>query len=120
MSFYKKQSGNIGEALSVNFFLKKGYKILEKNFSCKLGEIDLIVEDICGTIIFVEVKLRLSTAFGFPREAITKDKIKHLKNTAAVYLKSKKLLDKVSTRFDCIEIIGSKEDYTLEHLEDIF
>ena len=66
---YAKENGTIGEALACNFLKQNGYKIIQTNYKNRLGEIDIIaMQD--KTLVFVEVKSRLSTKFGLPREAI--------------------------------------------------
>ena len=116
---YAKENGNIGEALACNFLKQNGYKIIQTNYKNRLGEIDIIaMQD--KTLVFVEVKSRLSTKFGLPREAINYYKQKKIINVATVYLKQKKLFDNICVRFDCIEILGKKTDYKIEHLTNIF
>ena len=80
----KQNLGLIGEKLAVRLLQKKGYKILEKNFRCKLGEIDIIAleED---TLVFVEVKTRWSKSFGEPEEAVTPRKIHSIIKTGQYY-----------------------------------
>jgi len=80
----KQNLGGIGEKLAVNLLQKKGYRILEKNFRSKLGEIDIIAleED---TLVFVEVKTRWSKSFGLPEEAVTPRKIRSIIKTGQYY-----------------------------------
>lgn len=117
--FYNKETGNIGESLAVNHLKKNGYKIIERNYKNKIGEIDIIAKKD-DTIIFVEVKMRKNTNFGLPQEAVDSYKQRKIRNVATYYLKSKNLYDRASVRFDCIAIIGDKLDYKLSHLENIF
>lgn len=79
--------GKWGESLAADFLSKKGYKILARNFRTEYGEIDLIVtrEDV---LIFVEVKTRTSNEFGYPEDAITKQKREHLLDSAQAYLQN--------------------------------
>ena len=111
--------GKEGEALVCNYLKNKGYKIIETNYKNIIGEIDIIAKINC-IYVFIEVKTRSSLKFGYPREAIDFRKIQKIKNVAISYLKYNNLLDKVSIRFDCIEILGNKLDYTINHLENIF
>ena len=115
--YFNKQIGNIGESLAYNY-LKDKMKIIETNYKNKIGEIDIIAKD-GQTIVFIEVKTRSSLKFGMPREAINKAKIKKIRDTAISYLKYKNLLDKVSIRFDCIEIIGNERQSEINHLKNI-
>ena len=69
----------------VNILKKNGYKILEKNFRTKFGEIDLIgIDD--DTICFIEVKARSSSDYGNPEEFVTKRKQERLWRTASIYI----------------------------------
>lgn len=63
--------GKKQEAIAQNFLKKKGYKILESNFSTKIGEIDIVANDK-NVIVFVEVKYRTTDGFGLPREAVNR------------------------------------------------
>lgn len=95
--------GKSGEIIAIRFLKKKGYKILEKNFSSPLGEIDIIAQDK-GILCFIEVKTRRPTAFGLPEEGITSQKRKHLTRIAQFYLKRWGLTNK-NCRFDVVSII---------------
>ena len=96
--------GARGEYWAARFLQEKGYKILEKNFRNKLGEVDLIVKDK-GTVCFVEVKVRMSTAFGMPFEAVHYRKQKKLAQLAQSYLKFKFHTVNIFSRFDVISIL---------------
>ncbi|WP_312353675.1 YraN family protein, partial [Aminipila sp.] len=71
-----------GEEVASNYLKNKGYQVLERNFRCKMGEIDIIA-CIHKTLVFVEVKTRRNLKFGLPCEAITKNKKVHIKKVAA-------------------------------------
>lgn len=70
-------AGKIGENYAVSLLRRQGYKILERNFRSKFGEIDVIALDH-NTLVFVEVKTRWSPKFGDPAEAVTSQKLRHL------------------------------------------
>lgn len=91
------------------------YQILEKNFRCKCGEIDIIAKK-GEYYVFIEVKYRTTAESGLPAEAVTKPKQQHIKKTAAYYLMQNDLYDKVSCRFDVIDILGTK----LTHYKNAF
>ena len=111
--------GKFGEKLALKHLKKLKYKILEVNYTNKIGEIDIIAKDK-ETIVFIEVKTRSSCKFGFPKESITYSKINKIKTTAISYLKYKGLYEKNSVRFDCIEIVGDQLDYDINHIQNIF
>ncbi len=112
-------TGKIGENITINYLVNKGYRIIESNYRNSIGEIDIIAQDK-NIIVFIEVKTSSSLRFGRPKERINFYKINKIKNVALCYLKQNKLYDKVSIRFDCIEIVGDKLNYEIEHLENIF
>jgi len=113
--YYKKELGNAGEERACKYLEEKKYKIIERNFSCKLGEIDIIARDK-RELVFVEVKTRTNTEYGLPSEAVTKGKIKHLLNTISYYLYIKKIENK-NIRIDVIEIY--KSENKINHLKQI-
>ena len=80
-----KQTGNYGETLACEFLKKRGYKILERNFRIRGGEIDIVAKD-GGFMVFVEVKARYSHEYGLPIESITPWKIRALLKSASFYL----------------------------------
>lgn len=88
---------------------KNGYKIIEKNYKTKLGEIDIIADDK-GVISFVEVRSKNSPRFGLPEETINKKKEAQISKAAMAYIKQYNLMDK-SCRFDvvCIQGVDSPE-----------
>lgn len=114
----KRQRGIAGEELAVDFLLKKGYRILERNYRFERGEIDIIAEDN-NTLVFVEVKTRRSKEFGEPEDAVTPGKQKQIKQTAEGYIFQYQIDDR-SCRFDIVAIdIGMKEP-SIRHIEDAF
>ncbi|MEW9123729.1 MAG: YraN family protein [Thermotaleaceae bacterium] len=110
--------GAFGERMAAAYLKKKGYEILQNNFRCRLGEIDIIAIHR-NTYVFVEVKTRRSLDFGRPVEAISEKKKRHMLNTAQSYLSMKRLLD-TNFRFDAIEVFIEQERVkNIEHLENI-
>lgn len=76
--------GKKGEELAEKYLQKLGYKILTRNFRCKLGEIDIIAQDR-NILVFIEVKTRWSKKFGLPEEAVTPWKIKSIIKTGEYF-----------------------------------
>ncbi len=95
-------TGNKGEELACQYLKNQGYKILEKNYHIRAGEIDIIAKD-GEYLVFVEVKTRFSHQYGLPKESITYQKIKHLLRTAAFYLQKINWGDK-PYRLDVVSI----------------
>lgn len=112
---YKGNKGYKYEQISKSYLISKGYHILDTNFLCRFGEIDIIAmyKDI---LVFVEVKGRKNTLHGYPREYVTENKIKKLVLTAKYYLKTKKIFDK-QCRFDVIEVI--EDNKKINHIKNI-
>ena len=86
------QTGNYGETLAVEFLKKQGYRILERNFRIRGGEIDIVAKDK-NNLVFVEVKTRWSHEFGLPAESVTPWKIRFLIRAAQFYLAKTKGFD---------------------------
>lgn len=98
----KKQLGDQGEKMALNFLQKLGYKIIETNFRKPFGEIDIIAKDK-ETLVFIEVKARSNEKFGSPEEAITFWKKRRIIKAAQYYL-LKNNLKNIPFRIDVIAI----------------
>lgn len=96
--------GSEAEDMACHYLEKMNYTILEKNFRCRSGEIDIIAFHE-GAIVFVEVKYRKDCKLGYPREAVHYYKQRNITKVASYYLLTKGKYDK-SCRFDVVEIIG--------------
>jgi len=109
MNRYRKNLGDWGEDLAIRFLQKRGYTIVEQNFSSRYGEIDIIAmhPKETDTICCIEVKTRISTQFGEPEQAITSNKIKRLHDTACSYFFQNRIEDKIF-RLDVISIFVNK------------
>lgn len=83
--------GKYGEDLATDFLMNHGYKILERNFRIRGGEIDIIALD-ARTLVYIEVKTRTSHLFGLPEESVTVHKIKFLERAAKFYRANRKHL----------------------------
>ena len=113
----KKELGNIGEEISTNYLEKCGYEVIERNYRCRQGEIDIIARDN-DELVFIEVKTRSNLCFGRPREAVDGYKQNHIYKTARYYL-YKNHLEKSYVRFDGIEIYLKKDKYKLKLLKNV-
>lgn len=109
--------GKQGELIAVDFLIKKGYTIRDKNWRYLKSEVDIIAQKE-NTIVAVEVKTRTSDYFGDPQDFITKKKVKLLVLAMNEYVISKELDAEV--RFDIIAILQNKKAFKIEHLEDAF
>jgi putative endonuclease len=104
--------------VAAQFLKKNGYRILEKNYVCKMGEMDIIAKEK-DTLAFVEVKTRTSTAFGPPQLAVNATKQMQLSKVALWFLKEKKL-EAVKARFDVVAILLRPQGKEIELIKDAF
>jgi len=114
----KKELGKKGEEIALRFLKKKGYRIIEKNYVCKMGEMDIVAREK-DTLVFVEVKTRTSTHFGPPQLAVNFSKQRQLSKVALNYLKEKHLGD-VKARFDVVAILLKEKEEEMELIRDAF
>ena len=115
----KKQIlGQEGEQIAGHFLKKKGYKLVEQNFRCPGGELDLIALDR-RVIVFVEVKTRSDDRLGTPLEAVHRHKQKRM-TKAALYFLSRHHLHDRDARFDVIGISFEGGKPVVEHIQNVF
>lgn len=100
-----REQGQYTENLACRYLENKGFKLIEKNFNCKMGEIDLIMKDK-DSLVFVEVRYRKTNNYGSGAESITASKQNKLIKTASLYLQRHAKLNKYPARFDVISITG--------------
>ena len=109
MPHSRSRFGSAGEALAAEYLERKGYRVLERNVRMPVGELDLV----ClaprqprfwrkRELVFVEVKARSSSAFGYPEEAVTRAKQRHLVRAAQSYIAAHRALRGSSYRIDVI------------------
>lgn len=99
----KRQQGGIGEDIAAKYLQKQGYKILQRNYFCHFGEIDIVAQD-GAYIVFVEVKARTSYAFGAPREAVDWRKQQTIVQCAKLWLTANGKYG-APVRFDVVEVM---------------
>jgi putative endonuclease len=116
----KKRLGRWGEKHCEKFLKRKGLKKLARNFSCKTGEIDLVMLDTEGTIVFVEVRTKASESFEPPESTITSAKKTKLCRTAQYFLTTNKI-DNRPCRFDIVTIVlGQTGPPKTKHYQNSF
>jgi putative endonuclease len=81
----RKDTGSLGEKLAREHLKKKGYRILETNYHCRAGEIDIVAK-YQDELVFIEVRTKTNLDFGSPEESITEAKMEHLRLSANRYL----------------------------------
>jgi len=111
--------GNRGEELAAAFLERNGFRIVERNFRCKGGEVDIIAKD-GKTIVFIEVKSRRTLTYGVPQLAVTPFKQRQISKAALTWLSKKRLHDSPA-RFDVISILlESSYSHQIEHIRNAF
>lgn len=117
--YQRHEIGRIGEEVSVKYLEQKNYKIVERNFECTQGEIDIIAFDLYKKeLVFIEVKTRTNLQYGNPAEAVDQTKQKHIYKSAQYYIYTKKIENEF-IRIDVIEIYILKNKYKINHIKQI-
>ena len=98
----KNTTGKEGEKIAAAYLEKNGYRIIEINFRCPIGEIDIVAKDK-NDLVFVEVKTRKSIALGYPEQAVGIRKQKKMSQLALWYMQKRKIAD-TNARFDVVAI----------------
>jgi putative endonuclease len=115
----RQQKGRRAEEAACAFLQDKGFHLLQQNYRCYYGEIDLIMQD-GEDIVFVEVRSRSRTDYGHAGESINKNKQMKLVKTATHFLQKKGCLYKVNSRFDVIAIHVAAGNMQLEWFKNAF
>lgn len=110
--------GRRGEDLAVLVLERKGWRILERNFRKREGEIDIVAARE-GVLAFVEVKTRASRAFGSPAEAVTRRKQARIRSLALQFLAERRPGAR-AVRFDVVDIVCERDRFRVTHLEGAF
>lgn len=117
---YNKEIGSYGEILSINYLIKNGYFILDKNYRNRLGEIDIVCKknDI---LVFIEVKSRYTNTYGSPMESVTYYKQKQIIKISKLYIMLKKYTN-INIRYDVIEVVFNNKNqlFNINHVLDAF
>ena len=115
----KIKTGALGEQAAARHLENLGYRLLERNFKAKSGEIDIIAQKGMF-VVFVEVKTRKSGVFGRPSESVTSKKQQKIKDTALEYMQQNDV-DGLQPRFDVAEVfVSGGETYHVEIIENAF
>lgn len=112
----KKEVGGRGENLACGFLKKHGYKILKRNYRTKAGEIDIIARD-SKSLLFVEVKTRSDSSFGYPEMNVHPKKLRSFQTSVQLYILENKIREPF--RLDVISIDLSQDPPEIRHFENI-
>lgn len=120
MKKYNKLIGDYGEDCATKYLISNGYEILERNYKCPLGEIDIICfKD--NILSFVEVKSRFNFSYGLPREAVNFKKKQKIKAISSWYIMNSKIED-VNIEYDIVEVYldDNNVEYKIEFIRNAF
>lgn len=106
--------GRFGEDLAARWYVRHGYEVLDRNWRCEHGEIDLVLRR-AGEVVFCEVKARRTAGFGGPQAAVGRAKQARLRRLAIAWLADRRP-DRVEVRFDVAAVVGGQ----IEVIEQAF
>lgn len=109
--------GKAGEDIACKFLQEKGYEIMERNWTWRKLELDIIARKD-NSLIIAEIRTRSSDVYGEPEYTVSDKKIRRIINAADVYIK-KNMID-LDVRFDIISITGQNGNFKIKHIEDAF
>ncbi len=114
--------GGNAERAACDYLSSHGYRVLETNYRCKLGELDIIAEDAEGVLCFVEVRSRTRGPrdFGRPCETIGREKQRRIVRAAEHYLFARQVNPDRAMRFDVVGVLFDANSVTLELIRDAF
>ena len=124
MTIARKELGDTAEWLAAQLLQKQGFRIVERNYRLRMGEVDIIADN--GDILcFVEVKASHEREFGHPAERVTASKQNKIVKVALAFLQRKPYLaENRDIRFDVVTVIPTEdadpEKWSIEHIEDAF
>ena len=118
-SVNKRKTGAQWEEQAVQYLKDNGYLILERNYRCKIGEIDIIAKDR-DEIVFIEVKYRRGNKMGYALEAVTPAKQNTIRKVAQVYMTTVCKSQYVPCRFDVMGFDGTDGKVTVSHIKNAF
>lgn len=121
MNDRRKERGRIGESAALTHLRSIGYMLIEKNWRCKTGEIDLVMR-YGDTLIIVEVRTTSSTRFGQGFESVDYRKQMRLRQLATTYMQFRKWNNDVDIRFDVVSVLLDKNERVLsiKHIPNAF
>ena len=111
-------TGKEGEKIAAAYLKKNGYRIIEINFRCPIGEIDIVAKEK-DDLVFVEVKTRKSMELGYPEQAVGIRKQKKMSQLALWYLQKRKVAD-TNARFDVVAVTIIPENNEVKLIKNAF
>jgi putative endonuclease len=115
----RTEIGALGEQLAVEHLRSLGLRVLERNWRCRYGELDVIAADAARTVVFVEVKTRTGDGYGGVEQAVTPDKVRRLRRLAGLWLAGQDA-GWAAVRIDVIGVrIGRRATPEISHLQGV-
>jgi putative endonuclease len=113
--------GHLGEDIAANYLSGRGFRILERNFRCKGGEVDIVARDPADkSLVFIEVKTRRGLTYGVPQLAVTPFKQRQVSKASLTWLSKNRQFD-ANARFDVIAILLHTDGaHSIEHIPNAF
>jgi putative endonuclease len=118
MTTERQKFGETAESMAAKFIEKQGYKILKRNYTTKLGEIDIIAKEK-DTLVFIEVKARKSGKYVNPKAAVTRTKQRKISMVALYYLKKTNQTG-LKARFDVVAVSSLHNHHEIELIKNAF
>lgn len=116
---YSQEMGKKAEDQACHFLRQHGLQLITRNYRCRVGEIDLIMQDK-EVLCFIEVRFRQQHGFGSGAESVTRSKQNKLIKAAYYYLQQEKLLEKVACRFDVVAVTSQASATPVEWIKNAF
>ncbi len=114
-----KELGSITEEIALQHLTNNGLTLITKNFSHRIGEIDIIMQDKTA-IVFIEVRYRKNTNFGLPEETVTLKKQKKIQSTALIYISRNPKYKNVQPRFDVVALTPNAKELSINWIKNAF
>ncbi len=115
----QQQTGQLAEAEACEYLQQQGLRLLERNYHCRHGELDLIMTDGKSTV-FIEVRYRSNTDYGSGAETVNRRKQQKLIATASYYLQNNRQLAQQPARFDVISMTQATNRFSIDWIQDAF
>ena len=108
-----RELGRRGEEAACRYLLRRDYQIVERNYRCPFGEVDIIARSDDGTVAFIEVKTRRGVGAGVPEEAVTPEKRARYERIAMCYIADANWMEDCPIRFDTIGIMVDSANHAM-------
>jgi len=116
---HTREIGNVTEGIALHHLIENGLTLITQNFNVRLGEIDLIMKEN-NTIVFVEVKYRKNTNYGYPEETVTVKKQKKIRSTALLFIAKNSQYKNFQPRFDVVALLPNGSSMSINWIKNAF